>query len=100
MEIKEKELIGNLQKTRDKTNFLVKDLSINSMGLANTLQPRSPIKPKTRNHFLKINKDSGMKSLVPMAKDYEELLNKRMNEATIRQSSEDGGLTDPFSSIN
>jgi hypothetical protein len=71
------------------------------MGLANTLQPRSPMKPKTRNHYLQINNDSAMKSLVPLAKDYDELLNKRMNEATKRQSSEDdGGLTDPFSSIN
>lgn len=37
MEKKEKELLENLAKTKDKTNILIKDLSIHSMGLANTL---------------------------------------------------------------
>jgi len=37
MEIKERELLDNLQTTRTKTNILIKDLSIHSMGLANTL---------------------------------------------------------------
>jgi hypothetical protein len=78
LELREKNIIDNLQSTMKHNSFLMHDLSKKSEALTNTLIPRNPIAPKNKKY--PAHSEFGFSvNDASMRRRYDELLNSKIS---------------------